>query len=197
MILSPHRILWYSYSPPPLPRLIGSQCSTVPPFSSIGDDWPLSSPPPPPPPFHLKANGIPPKNLPHLSENEWKLIPNRVGKAVSSFEIMTKSHTKSHTDKLQDITCARGWGPVFICLANTSRRSQCACPGDMKTLKLSSSRSPWHSHSIGQTGNTLGSAANSRNAQGNTSMRPYWIIAMAVAGVSYTFFLDEFWERSK
>ena len=70
--------------------------------------------PPPPPPFHLKANGIPPKNLPHLSENEWKLVPNRVGKAVSSFEKMTKSHIKSYTDKLQDITCARGWGPVFI-----------------------------------------------------------------------------------
>lgn len=98
MILSPHRILWYSYSP--LPSL------------PIGDDWPLS--PPPPPPFHLKANGIPPKNRPHLSENEWKLVPYRVGKAVSSFEKMTKSHTKSYTDKLQDITCARGWGPVFI-----------------------------------------------------------------------------------
>lgn len=114
MILSPHRILWYSYSPPPppLPHFIGSQCSTVPPFSSIGDDWPLS--PPPPPPFHLKANGIPPKNLPHLSENEWKLVPKRVAKAVISFEKMAKSHTKSYTDKLQDITWARGWDPVFI-----------------------------------------------------------------------------------
>ena len=113
MILSPHRILWYSYSPPSLPPPHWQPMFYSSPFFLY---WRRLTPfpPPPPPPFHLKANGIPPKNLPHLSENEWKLVPNRVGKAVSSFEKMTKSHIKSYTDKLQDITCARGWDPVFI-----------------------------------------------------------------------------------
>ena len=113
MILSPHRILWYSYSPPlPSPTSLAANVLQFPLFPLLATTDPFS--PPPPPPFHLKANGIPPKNLPHLSENKWKLVPNRVGKAVSSFEKMTKSHIKSYTDKLQDITCARGWGPVFI-----------------------------------------------------------------------------------
>ena len=75
---------------------------------------------------------------------------------------MIESQTKSYTDKLQDITCARACS--HLRLANTSSRFQCACSGDMKTLKLPSSHSPRHSlgHSIGQTDNTLGSAAAMR-----------------------------------
>ena len=92
-------------------------------------------------------------------------------KLSGALDKMIESQTKSYTDKLQDITCARACS--HLRLANTSRRFQCACSGDMKTLKLPSSHSPRHSlgHSIGQTDNTLGSAANSRNAQGSTSKR--------------------------
>ena len=35
-------------------------------------------------------------------------------KLSGALDKMIESHTKSYTDKLQDITCARGWGPVFI-----------------------------------------------------------------------------------
>ena len=37
------------------------------------------------PPFQLEANVISPKNLPHLSENEWKLVPKMVSKAFRGF----------------------------------------------------------------------------------------------------------------
>ena len=115
MILSPHRILWYSYSPPPpLPRLIGSQCSTVPPFSSIGDDWPLS----PSPLLLLHFTSRPmgfPQRIFHTfrkMNESWSLIG--WAKLSGALDKMIESHTKSYTDKLQDITCARGWGPIFI-----------------------------------------------------------------------------------
>lgn len=107
-------------------------------------------------------------------------------KLSGALDKMIEGQTKSYTDKLQDITCARACS--HLRLANTSRRFQCACSGDMKTLKLPSSHSPRHSlgHSIGQTDNTLGSAANGRNAQGSTSKRLKWATAVAVASVIYT-----------
>ena len=168
MILSPHRILWYSYSPPPpLPHLTGSQCSTVPHLSSIGDDWPL-----PPPSISAWGQCDFPQRIFHTfrkMNESWSL--RWWAKLSGALDKMIESQTKSYTDKLQDITCARACS--HLRLANTSRRFQCACSGDMKTLKLPSSHSPRHSlgHSIGQTDNTLGSAANSRNAQGSTSKR--------------------------
>ena len=169
MILSPHRILWYSYSPPPpLPHLIGSQCSTVPPLSSIGDDWPIS-----PLLLHFTSRSMGfPQRIFHTfrkMNESWSLI--WWAKLSGALDKMIESQTKSYTDKLQDITCARACS--HLRLANTSRRFQCACSGDVKTLKLPSSHSPRHSlgHSIGQTDNTLGSAANRRNAQGSTSKR--------------------------
>lgn len=42
----------------------------------------------------------------------WSLI--WWAKLSGALDKMIESHTKSYTDKLQDITCARGWDPVFI-----------------------------------------------------------------------------------
>ena len=170
MILSPHRILWYSHSPPlPSPTSLAANVLQFPLFPLLATTDPF------PPLLLLHFTSRPmgfPQRIFHTfrkMNESWSLI--WWAKLSGALDKMIESQTKSYTDKLQDITCARACS--HLRLANTSRRFQCACSGDMKTLKLPSSHSPRHSlgHSIGQTDNTLGSAANSRNAQGSTSKR--------------------------
>lgn len=114
MILSPHRILWYFYSPP----------SPPPPHwqpmfysSTFFLYWRRLTPSPPPLlllHFTSRPMGFPQRifhTFRKMNES-WSLIG--WAKLSGALDKMIESHTKSYTDKLQDITCARGWGPVFI-----------------------------------------------------------------------------------
>ena len=121
-------------------------------------------------------------------------------KLSGALDKMIESQTKSYTDKLQDITCAGACS--HLRLANTSRRFQCACSGDMKTLKLPSSHSPRHSlgHSIGQTDNTLGSAAAMRKeARPNafSGQQPWQWLVLFVPWLRFTSFVRSFGKKIK
>ena len=113
MILSPHRILWYSYSPPlPSPTSLAANVLQFPlfPLLATTDRFP--------PLLLLHFTSRPmgfPQRIFHTfrkMNESWSLI--WWAKLSGALDKMIESHTKSYTDKLQDITCARGWDPVFI-----------------------------------------------------------------------------------
>ena len=114
MILSPHRILWYSYFPPPSPASLAANVLQFHLFPLLATTDPF----PPPPLLLLHFTSRPmgfPQRIFHTfrkMNESWSLI--WWAKLSGALDKMIESHTKSYTDKLQDITCARGWDPVFI-----------------------------------------------------------------------------------
>ena len=112
MILSPHRILWYSYSPPlPSPASLAANVLQFHLFPLLATTDPF-----PPLLLHFTSRSMGfPQRIFHTfrkMNESWSLI--WWAKLSGALDKMIESHTKSYTDKLQDITCARGWDPVFI-----------------------------------------------------------------------------------